>query len=407
MRLLLPLEQRYYRAKNGAMYSADPATYAYLRKFLSVFDSVTVLARVRETDGDFSEAQRAEGPQVDFAPLPDFRSPLDCLAHAPQIRRVTQEAVDKTDAVLVRMPGVVSEVVRRVVVARGAQYGVHVVGDPQEVFAPAATKGILRPFYRWFFTRQVERACRQEANAVAYVSRVTLPERYPAGQSVSTFVLSNVDLHGGIASEETIARRLERLGIASALHIGVVAYLDARYKGVDLLLEALSRCQAQMDFHCTVAGDGILKQELMQMAEKLGLAERVKFAGHLSPGKEVFDFLDSVDLYVQPSRTEGLPRALIEAMARACPAIGTRVGGIPQLLGAGELVRPNDAAALAEKIVEVGRDAERMRSLARRNLDIAREYDGPSVDRTRLEFLKAIRERSSTMVAGAACACAE
>lgn len=407
MKLLLPMEQRYYRAKNGAMFSADPATYSYLRKFLAVFDSVTVLARVREADRDFTEAQRADGPHVDFAPLPDFRSPLDCLARASQIRRVTQEAVEKTDAVLVRMPGVVSEVVRRAVVARGVHYGVHVVGDPQEVFAPAATKGILRPFYRWFFTRQVERACREEANAVAYVSRFTLPERYPAGQGMTTFVLSNVDLHGGIASDETLARRLQRPDSPSPLHIGVVAYLDARYKGVDLLLEALSRCRTSLDFHCTIAGDGILKNELMAMTEKLGLTEHVKFAGHLAPGREIFDFLDSVDLYVQPSRTEGLPRALIEAMARGCPAIGTKVGGIPQLLDAGELVRSNDPVALAEKIVEVGRDAKRMRSLSRRNLEIAREYDGPSVDRTRLEFLKAIRERSSIMVAGAACACAE
>jgi glycosyltransferase involved in cell wall biosynthesis len=401
------MEQRYYRAKNGTMYSADPATYAYLRKFLAVFDAVTVLARVRETDRDFSEAERAEGPHVDFAPLPDFRSPLDCLAHAPRIRNVTQEAVQKTDAVLVRMPGVVSEVVRRVVVARRAQYGVHVVGDPQEVFAPTATKGALRPFYRWFFTRQVERACRQEANAVAYVSRNTLPQRYPAGQGVPTFVLSNVDLHGAIASTDTLARRLERLGNQSPLHIGVVSYLDARYKGIDLLLEALAHCRSHLNLRCTIAGDGILKRELIELTEKLGLTECVKFAGHLSPGREVFDFLDTVDLYVQPSRTEGLPRALIEAMARGCPAIGTRVGGIPQLLSAGELVPSNDAAALAEKLVEIGGDAERMRCLVRANVESAREYDGPAIDAIRVEFLKAIRERSAVNLPGAACACAE
>lgn len=389
------------------MYSADPGTYEYLRKFLTVFEGVTVLARVRESDRNFSEAQRADGPQIEFAFLPDFRSPLDCAAHAPQIRKATQRAVQNTDAVLVRMPGVVSEVVRRVMTARGAQYGVHVVGDPQEVFARAATKGALRPFYRWFFTRQVERACRQEANAVAYVSRNTLPQRYAAGQGVPTFVLSNVDLHGAIASTDTLARRLERLDGRSPLHVGVVSYLDARYKGIDLLLEALRRCRSSLNLRCTIAGDGILKGELIELTEKLGLKECVKFAGHLSPGREVFDFLDTVDLYVQPSRTEGLPRALIEAMARGCPAIGSRVGGIPQLLGTRELVPSNDAAALAEKIVEVGRDAERMRSLVRANVEIAREYDGPSVDRTRLEFLKAIRERSSIIAIGAACACAE
>lgn len=407
MRLLLPLEQRYYRSTDGKLYSADPATYAYLRKFLTVFDSVTVLARVRDADRPFTEAQRADGPDVDFAFLPDFRSPIGCVARAPQIRRVTHAEVAKADAVLVRMPGVVSEVVRRAVVAAGARYGVHVVGDPAEVFAPEANSAALRGLYKWFFTRQVEKACRSEGNAIAYVSRYTLPQRYPAGPGAPTFMLSNVDLHGGIASPETLAQRVARLESKGPLHIGVVAYLDARYKGVDILLRALSQCRGTLDFRCTVVGDGVLKQELMELAAKLELSDRTEFAGHLAPGKQIFDFLDSADLYVQPSRTEGLPRALIEAMARGCPAIGTKVGGIPQLLGQSELVPANDAAALANKIVEIAGDAERMRRLMSENVAVAREYDGPKVDATRVEFLKAIRERSSVNLPGAACACAE
>lgn len=407
MRLLLPLEQRYYRARDGSMYSADPATYDYLRKFLTVFDAVTVLARVRECDRDFAEPQRADGPHVNFASLPDFRSPLGCLTQIRQIHRVTQEAAAKTDAVLVRMPGVVSEVVRRAVLARGAQYGVHVVGDPEEVFAPTATDSALRGFYKWFFARQVERACRSEAHAVAYVSRYTLPQRYPARPGIPTFVMSNVDLHGAIVSPEAITSRAARLGSRVPLHIGVVAYLDVPYKGVDVLLQALGQCRPHLDFRCTVAGDGILKQELIGLSQKLGLADHVRFAGHLTPGKEIFEFLDTVDLYVQPSRTEGLPRALIEAMARGCPAIGTKVGGIPQLLGEGELVPANDPVALAKRIIEIGHDVQRMRALMSANVEVGREYDGPKVDATRLEFLKAIRERSSVLMPGAACACAE
>lgn len=408
MRLLLPLEQRYYRDSDGRIFSADPANYVYLQKFLKVFTEVVVLARVRESRSSFSPVQRADGPQVGFAALPDFRTPFSLLAHSRQFRSVTRGAVESCDAFLLRLPGVVSELARRGILEKGARYGVQVVGDPQEVFHSMATSSPLRPFYRSFFTRQVERACREEANAVAYVSRCTLPERYPAGAGVPTFLLSNVDLHGAIISAEALDRRSVRLIESKApLHIGVVAYLDAAYKGVDVLLQALSICKASLDFRCTVLGDGALKERLIALSRDLGLADRLTFAGHRNAGAEIFEFLDTVDLYVQPSRTEGLPRALIEAMARGCAAIGTNVGGIPQLLSKSELVPPNDAPALAAKILEVASDRGRMGQMARHNVESARAYDGPRLDGIRLAFLQSIRNGSSQKVKGVACSCAE
>ena len=56
------------------------------------------------------------------------------------------------------------------------------------------------------------------------------------------------------------------------------------------------------------------------LANKLAVSEKVNFLGQLKSGTEVFDFLDSVDLFVMPSRAEGFPRALHEAMAAAVPA---------------------------------------------------------------------------------------
>ena len=65
--------------------------------------------------------------------------------------------------------------------------------------------------------------------------------------------------------------------------------------------------------------------------QKLDVEEQVKILGPM-PHNEVFKWLETIDLYVQPSRQEGLPRALIEAMSRGVPAFGARTGGIPELL---------------------------------------------------------------------------
>jgi glycosyltransferase involved in cell wall biosynthesis len=95
--------------------------------------------------------------------------------------------------------------------------------------------------------------------------------------------------------------------------------------------------------------------------------------------------LDQADLFVLPSRSEGLPRAMLEAMARALPCIGSTVGGIPELLEEKDMVPPGNVGQLAAKIREVITDSKRMELMSARNLALAREY--------RSEILRMKRQR--------------
>src|SRR5699024_4986762 len=70
---------------------------------------------------------------------------------------------------------------------------------------------------------------------------------------------------------------------------------------------------------------------LRSIAKKYNVVDQVKFLGPL-PHNKIFDWLESIDIYTQPSRQEGLPRALIESFSRGLPAFGARTGGIPELL---------------------------------------------------------------------------
>ena len=79
-----------------------------------------------------------------------------------------------------------------------------------------------------------------------------------------------------------------------------------------------------------MVGDGD-RTRLEQVIRDNDVAEQVEFLGAMTHDK-VFNWLDTIDLYVQPSRQEGLPRALIEAMSRGLPAIGAATGGIPELI---------------------------------------------------------------------------
>jgi glycosyltransferase involved in cell wall biosynthesis len=175
-----------------------------------------------------------------------------------------------------------------------------------------------------------------------------------------------------------------------------VGRLAQMYKGVDTLLEAIARCRSMdLDVRLVWAGDGRYRAVLERQAASLGVGEAVSFVGEVPAGAGVRAVLDGADLFVIPSRTEGLPRALIEAMARGLPCIGTCVGGIPELLPESDLVAPDDPEALAERIRAVLLDPGRRDVMSERNLARAREFRSDLLRERRNAFYRELRSRSA------------
>jgi glycosyltransferase involved in cell wall biosynthesis len=177
------------------------------------------------------------------------------------------------------------------------------------------------------------------------------------------------------------------------LRLVTVGSLEQLYKGVDVLIRAVALCRSALPrIQLVVVGDGRYRDDLQRLADILGAADCVTFVGTLRQGAAMWRELDRADLFVLPSRTEGLPRAMIEAMARALPCIGTSVGGIPELLPEEDMVPPGDAAVLASKILEVAGDADRRSSMSRRNLDKAKEFEEKILRERRIDFYRHIEQ---------------
>jgi glycosyltransferase involved in cell wall biosynthesis len=133
-------------------------------------------------------------------------------------------------------------------------------------------------------------------------------------------------------------------------------------KGLAILLEA---ARALPDAQLVVAGEGSDRSQLLTHARDLGLADRVDFLGHRD---DVPRLLACSDVVVLPSLNEGLPLAVLEAMAAEKPVVATAVGGTDEAIVDGEtgvLVPPGDSAALAEAIRGLLGDPSRAARLAR------------------------------------------
>jgi glycosyltransferase involved in cell wall biosynthesis len=150
--------------------------------------------------------------------------------------------------------------------------------------------------------------------------------------------------------------------------LGSVGRLE-RQKGFDVLLDALARVRGEeAGGALAVAGEGSLRGALEERARGLGLAESARFAGAVP---DIASFFAGLDLFVLPSRWEGLPLTLLEAMAAGVPVVATAVDGSAEAVRDGIdglLVPPENPEALASAILSVRRDP----GAARRRAETAR-----------------------------------
>jgi glycosyltransferase involved in cell wall biosynthesis len=384
--LLVATETRFISARDGQIYTAiDGAEYGFWKRYLEVFDTLAVVARVRPGN-DQSESHLASGPNVTFVPLPDYVGPWQYLQRHLTVRARVKTAVGR-NATILRAPGMVANLVWRQLIKQGQPYAIEVRGDPFDVFAPEGVRHVFRPFFRWWFSRQLRQQCRG-ARAAAYVTEQHLQMRYPPSPEAWVAHYSSVELPNNAFVAHS--RPVCRPEVTTLISVASLAQL---YKGTDTLIEALHQCVSTgLNLRLIVVGDGKWRGELMTRAATLGLTDRISFLGQLPAGEAVRRQLDASDLFVLPSRAEGLPRAVIEAMARGLPCIGSTVGGIPELLRPEDMVEPNDPLALAEKIGNVVSDPDRMAEMSRRNLAKAKEYSNELLRVRRLAFYRYVRE---------------
>lgn len=239
------------------------------------------------------------------------------------------------------------------------------------------------------------------ADAVVANSRVaarTVVGLSDAPSDKVTVVHNAIDPAGyspDVAADEARAR----LNLpAGALLVGVVAALR-REKGHATFLRAAARVAAELPAaRFVLIGDGPERARLEALAAELRIAERVVFAGDRS---DVPQWLAALDISVLPSDFESLPNAVLEAMAAARPVVASQVGGVPELVEegvTGYLVPVGDDAAMAARIVELGRDAElraRMGTAARARVE--REFT-PQRTVRKLEdlYLRLLRRKQHT-----------
>ena len=399
MKVFLTLEHRFSRTPDGAVWSTMFPNSIW-RRYLRVFEEIEVVARVRDVNAIDAKFKRVDGDGVRFRGLPYYHGPQQYLAKWLPFRRALLAIADEGSPVIVRVPSNLASILVPRLIARRIPYAVEAVADPWDNFSPGTTRHPLRSLFRRMYARKMRRHCR-DASASLYVTERALQRRYPAGPGRFTIGVSDVDLPDTNFSAQP--RSAASFREAAPFRMVCVGNFALLYKAQDVLVQAFARFAADRpNVELIFAGDGLHLTYVRRLAARLRCAHRVKFLGLVSAGAGVRGILDDAHLFVLPSRQEGLPRAMVEAMARGLPCVASDVGGHSELIDPTLLVPAGDVGALAQTLTAVTSDPDLLARLSAANLQRAREFEDSLLQPRRASFLEAYHHIAQAALAQSA-----
>lgn len=289
----------------------------------------------------------------------------------------------KSDCAIIRLPSIIGFIAIEEAINLNKPYLIEVVGCAWDVYWNYSLIGKLIALPCYIKMRNIVR----DSTYTIYVTSEFLQKRYPTSGKYTN--CSNVALTE--FDDKVLERRLNKIAAmqkSSKIVIGTAAAVNVKYKGQQYVIEALGELKKQgitnYEYHLVGGGD---QTYLKKIAEKNDVVGQVKFLGAM-PHSKVFEWLETIDLYVQPSLTEGLPRALIEAMSRGVPALGSRVAGIPELINSEMLFNNSKNRVKEIELILKNLSKNKLRAQAIYNYNVAKEYHADIINKRREAFMK-------------------
>ncbi|MBL4288158.1 glycosyltransferase [Vibrio fluvialis] len=352
-------ENRYY--SNGKL------TYDILSNYLKYCDQLTVISRCKEVYKSPSDKYISEGNNVNIIGLPGLLTKKG-IASRGKIKKLLEEHIRNSDFVISRLP---------------SENGLLVNNIAKKLKKPLINEVVACPYdCLWFrgdliaklyapilFLRTKSAILKSQYNI--YVTNSYLQLKYPSeGRSIG---ISDVNVSK--VSEEVKSKN------SRVLTIGVIGNPALSLKGIKSLYEAISMIKEPVVLE--IVG-GLLNSEIEEL---MNVNPHVIQRGIISERKKLFKWLNSLDVYIQPSYTEGLPRSIIEAMSVGLPVLGSNVGGIPELVRSDALFNPGDVIGIANKIRTIMNDDVIYKELSGHSLNIANQYLVEKTEIVKNEFL--------------------
>lgn len=391
MNVLVYADAHLYRTEDGRVWTKTIYGYEFWKRYLNIFDNIIVMARMQ--DIHFAKAEgflESSGERVSFIALPmviGAKNKIGYITNLPQIINVVRRSIKTADCAIFRVPAVMGYIVLHYFIKTGKPFSLEIIINPYN----AAGNKIERKIMGDYLKKVVGKA-----NGVSYVTQHYLQKLFPSyagmyGESEQYFesYYSSINLDQYYFS--TPRNYMKHIGDFKIIH--VANQMNNDVKGHRIVIDVTHRLR-ELGYHIQTffIGDGTKRKEFEEYVCSIGLNNVIHFIGLLSSAEEIRNWLLKADLFLFPTKAEGLPRSLIEAMAVGLPCLSTPVDGIPELLPADCLFMPTDTEGFVKKIVELLNDPECMNEMSRRNVKKAKDYEESILQHRRDVFYHKLKD---------------
>ncbi|PKG88821.1 hypothetical protein CXF58_01735 [Psychrobacter sp. Sarcosine-02u-2] len=368
------LEHRFYQVGND-FYTKLSFPYYYWKDYLTYFDHVTVIARAKKVSKVEEGMVLVNGENVDFYPLPYYIGIKQFVPKVPSLLTSLYKASSNHSHFLLRS-GNATNILFFILLASRKPFIREYPGNIEEGIIGFAGGGMgIKLLAKSLNTLAKLQARSSKANS--FVSEYC---RELYGSNKPSIVFSSFK-----SSEISIRKSNYKIG--DKIHLVSMGRLEGE-KGHINLLKALN---GLTNVHLHLIGDGSQRETLCNYALENNID--VTFYGMLTDRNKIFSIICDSDIFIIPSFTEGMPRALLEAMTMGLPCIGSNVGGIPEVLEVDALYDSKNIKQLAERISNLIDDQYKRELMGQRNRDfVVDNYSDEALSKKKHRFWSKLYE---------------
>ena len=382
MRLLQIGKYQFKKTENG--YAALPAFgNQFWEKYLDVFEGIDILGEEIRDFLNVGTFSLITNPKIKVNILPANTNPKD-FKNDFTVKKQLEEYIKKSEAILIKPSSRKGIMAIKIAKKYNKPYFIELTGDINLTLKNHTN--ILKRLYGPILYRQISKAI-ADCKYGLYVTEEYLQKVFP----IEGITCGCTDTNILDPRQDVLEKRLLKIGNltkTSPIKIGLIAWYHDTRKGIDTAIKALQMLNDnRISLHILGVGTEEDRNKWFRYAEKRNVKNQLVFDPPVSGVEKVLKWDEEIDIMILPSRSEGLPRSIVEAISVGCPCIISDVCGMPELVNSKWLHKPGDSKALCDLIKTMIDNPDEMTKAANENFKHSNNYTFSNLKAKRNNFL--------------------
>lgn len=345
---------------DGKYYSMG-FSYKIWERYLNVFEEMIISSRFKQVSQGKS-TNESSGENVSFRPITSYKAPKSLLTKHKDIIEKLTLSIRESDGVLIRVPSMLGFIAAIICQKLGKKYMVEVVGVAFDAFWYHGS-----PYGKFLSVPMeiLQKKAVSNASVAIYVTKHYLSKKYPCKGIEFT----------GVSNVQDFKITSKNLDLNKEFKIGLIGSTFVSYKGHETAIKAANELNKQnLPVKLEFVGEGP-NPKFIDLAKKYNLEKQIEFKGKIYGKEALNNWFSTLDVYIQPSLTEGHCRAIVEAIGNGVPTLASDAGGNSDSVCKEFLFKPKDYKKLANLIKKLYKDKELREENVQKNQNNIIYYD--------------------------------